>query len=224
MKKTARTTANIHAVVGSDESEVKRAAAELAAHLAPADAGDFGLEVIDGCGDNVEQSASRVRAAIEALQTLPFFGGKLVWLKNANCLGDSVIGRSAAVQTALEELGDTLEAGLPDGVTFLLSSSEVDKRRSFYKSLVKRADLQVIEKLDASRSGWEEEATEIVRGRAKGGRNRFRAEQHVAGATDAREEPDRGARGGCRLALLGLACLAMAFLRRKRRVARDAAC
>lgn len=165
--KSAASTSNIHAVVGSDESEVKRTASELAAQLTPPDAGDFGIEVIDGCGDNVEQTASRVRAAIEALQTLPFFGGKLVWLKNANCLGDTVIGRSATVQTALEELGEVLEAGLAPDVTFLISGTEVDKRRSFYKALSKRAELQVIDKLDASRSGWEEEATEMVRRRAK---------------------------------------------------------
>src|SRR4051794_39412247 len=165
--KAKTATASIHAVVGSDESEVKRVAAELAAKLTPPDAGDFGLEMIDGCGDNSDQSASRVRSAIEALQTLPFFGGKLVWLKNANCLGDSVIGRSAAVQTALEELGDVLNAGLAPDITFLLSATEVDKRRSFYKSLGKIAELQIIDKLDASRSGWEEEATEMVRGRAR---------------------------------------------------------
>ena len=164
--KTASAT-NLYAVVGSDESEVKRAAAELAAKLTPPDAGDFGLEVVDGCGDNAEQSAARVHAVIEALQTLPFFGGKLVWLKNANCLGDTVIGRSASVQSALEELGDVLEAGLAPDITLLISATEVDKRRSFYKALSKRAELEVIDKLDASRSGWEEEATEIVRGRAK---------------------------------------------------------
>jgi DNA polymerase III subunit delta len=167
VKKSTRSTANIHAVLGSDESEVKRVAAELAAQLAPADAGDFGVEVIDGCGDNAEQSASRVRAAIDAIQTLPFFGGKLVWLKNANCMGDSVIGRSATAQGALEELSSALDAGLPDGVTFLLSATEVDKRRSFYKSLQKRAELQLLDRLDASRSGWEEEASEIVRRKAK---------------------------------------------------------
>jgi DNA polymerase III subunit delta len=167
MKKSAAAQANIHAVVGSDESEVKRTAAELAAQLTPPDAGDFGLETIDGAGDNAEQSAARLRAAIEALQTLPFFGGKLVWLKNANCLGDTVIGRSAAVQGALEELGDLLEGGLAPDITFLLSATEVDKRRSFYKALSKRAELQVIDKLDSSRSGWEEEAGEIVRRKAK---------------------------------------------------------
>jgi DNA polymerase-3 subunit delta len=166
--KSAESESNIHAVVGSDESEVKRVAAELAAKLAPADAGEFGIEVIDACADNVDQAVSRIRSAIEALQTLPFFGGaKLVWFKNANCLADSVIGRSAAVQGALEELAEVFEAGLGEDVTFLVSATETDKRRSFYKTLAKRAEVQVIDRLDSSRAGWEEEATEIVRRKAK---------------------------------------------------------
>jgi DNA polymerase-3 subunit delta len=166
--KTAQSEANIHAIVGSDESEVKRAAAELAAKLAPPDAGEFGLEIIDASADNVDQAISRIRSAIESLQTLPFFGGgKLVWLKNANCLGDSVIGRSASVQSALDDLAELLEAGLGSDVTFLLSATEVDKRRSFYKTLSKRAEVQVIDRLDSSRAGWEEEATEIIGRRAQ---------------------------------------------------------
>jgi DNA polymerase-3 subunit delta len=72
--KTKSETANIHAVVGSDEAEVKHFAADLAQKLLPADAGDFGLEVIDGVADNSDQAAGRIRSAIEALQTLPFFG------------------------------------------------------------------------------------------------------------------------------------------------------
>ena len=172
--KPATSEANIHAIVGSDESEVKRVAAELAAKLTPAEAGEFGLEIIDACADNVDQAVSKIHLAIEALQTLPFFGGaKLVWFKNANCLADTVIGRSAAVQGALEELADLLEAGLAPDVTLLLSATETDKRRSFYKTLTKRAEVQVIDRLDASRAGWEEEATEIVRRRAKGRGLRF---------------------------------------------------
>ena len=52
--KAARKTAQIYAVVGSDESAVKAAASELAVELAPADAGDFGVETIDGCADNAD--------------------------------------------------------------------------------------------------------------------------------------------------------------------------
>jgi DNA polymerase III subunit delta len=166
--KSKPATANIHAVVGSDESEIKRVAAELAAKLTPPDAGDFGLEIIDGAADNAEQAAARVRSTIEALQTLPFMGGaKLVWLKNANFLGDDPKARSAAVQSALEELSEIISGDLGADVTFLLSAIEVDKRRSFYKTLGKRAEVQVFDKLDSSRSGWEEEATEVVRAHAR---------------------------------------------------------
>jgi DNA polymerase-3 subunit delta len=162
--KATRQSANVYAVVGSDESAVKTAAAELAAKLTPAEGGDFGLETIDGCADHADQAATRIRSAIEALQTLPFFGGgKLVWLKNANFLGDSKLGGSATVQEALAELSTALESDFGAGeVKFLLSAPEVDKRRSFYKALAKRAELQVFDKLDASRSGWEEAATDLV--------------------------------------------------------------
>jgi len=170
MPKTKAPTAaaNIYAVVGSDEAEVKRVAVELAQKLTPRDAGDFGLELIDGAADNAEQAAARIRSTIEALQTLPFFGStKVVWLKNANFLGDNAIGRAASVQSVLEELSDLLESGLGSELTFLVSATEVDKRRGFYKTLVKRAEIQVFDRLDSGRSGWEEEATEIVRRRAK---------------------------------------------------------
>jgi DNA polymerase III, delta subunit len=166
--KTKTSAANIYAVVGSDEAEVKRVATDFATKLTPPDSGDFGLEVIDGMVDNAEHAATRIRSTIEALQTLPFFGSaKLVWLKNANFLGDNPVGRTANVQAKLEELTDLINADLGPGVVLLISAIDVDKRRSFYKSLARVAELQVIDRLDATRSGWEEQATEIVRSRAQ---------------------------------------------------------
>ena len=169
-KTKSRTAASpkIYAVVGSDEAEVKHVAAELATRLNPPGAGDFGLEIIDGAADNADQAVARIRSAIEALQTLPFFGStKVVWLKNANFLGDDQKARSAAVQSALEELSELLERGIGSEFTFLISSTDVDKRRAFYRMLVKRAEVQVFDRLDSGRAGWEEEATEIVQQRAK---------------------------------------------------------
>jgi DNA polymerase-3 subunit delta len=166
--KTKTASANICAVLGSDEAEVKRVAAELASNLTPPGAGDFGLEVIDGVADNADQAEARVRSAIEALQTLPFFGSeKVVWLKNVNFLGDDQKSRSAAVQSALEELSELIDTGVGPGITLLLSATDVDKRRSFYKTLVKRAEVQVFDRLDSGRSGWEEEALEMVQQRAR---------------------------------------------------------
>src|SRR6478735_5194917 len=111
--KTKTSTANIRAIVGSDEARVKREAAELAQKLAPAEAGEFGLEIIDGAADNVDGAATAIRSTIAALQTLPFFGGgKLVWLKSVNFLSDDVRGKSVNVLEPLDELGDLLSTGL----------------------------------------------------------------------------------------------------------------
>ena len=166
--KTKAASANIYAVLGSDEGEVKRVAAELASNLTPADAGDFGLETIDGVADNADQAEARVKSTIEALQTLPFFGStKVVWLKNVNFLGDDQKARSAAVQSMLEELSELIDSGFGLGITLLMSATDVDKRRAFYKALLKRAEVQVFDRLDSGRSGWEEEALEMVQQRAK---------------------------------------------------------
>src|SRR6266702_3256943 len=125
-KKKAKTAAvKVYAVVGSDDVEVKHTAVELAEKLKPAEAGDFGLETIDGAADNADQAAARIRSTIEALRTLPFFGGeKVVWLKNANFLGDDQKARAAAVQAALEELAETIDGGFGSEIVFLISAIE----------------------------------------------------------------------------------------------------
>ena len=160
-------SANISAVLGSDESTVKAVARELAEKLTPPDAGEFGAEIIDGAADNANAAATRIHDTIAALQTLPFFGGKLVWLKNTNALADTPIGRSNGVLEALESLLALLSKGLPADVRFLLSATETDKRRTFYKGLTKLADTQIFDKLDSSRAGWEEEAAVLVEERAR---------------------------------------------------------
>jgi DNA polymerase-3 subunit delta len=164
----SKTTSAFHAVVGSDESEVKRTALELAGQLVSPDAGEFGRDIIDGAADNADQAVTRIHQAIEAVLTLPFFGGeKLVWLKNANFLADNVTGRSAGVLEALEKLSKTLASGLPENVKFLLSAPDIDKRRTFYKNLSKLGKVTVCDKLDSSRSGWEEEVAGVIRTRAR---------------------------------------------------------
>ena len=167
MPKPKAALKNITAVVGSDEGTVKAHARELADQLAPEDAGEFGVEIIDGAADNAATGAARIHDTIAALQTLPFFGGKLVWLKSANVLADTPIGRSNGVLEGLEALLELLKGGLAPDVRFLLSATETDKRRSFYKGLSKLADMHVFDKLDSSKNGWEEEAAAIVRARCR---------------------------------------------------------
>jgi DNA polymerase-3 subunit delta len=163
-KPIAKQLAQIHAVLGSDESEVKRAARDLATQLVPAEGGEFAQEIIDGTVGTTDEAVQRIHQTIEALLTFPFFGGeKLVWLKNASFLADSPAGKAAGTLEALEKLAETLAGGFPESTRFLLSAIDHDKRRSFYKGLSKVAKVSVFDKLDPSKTGWEEEAAQLVR-------------------------------------------------------------
>ncbi len=173
----SKAAAQICSVVGSDESEVKRVAREHADRMMPPEAGEFASDVIDGVADNADQAATRIHQTIEALLTFPFFGGeKLVWLKNANFLADTPTGRAAAVIEALEKLAETLSGGVPESTRFLLSAIDVDKRRSFYKGLAKLGKVEVFDKVDASKSGWEEAAGALASERAEACGLRFSGE------------------------------------------------
>ncbi|MCB1078748.1 MAG: hypothetical protein KDM64_13090, partial [Verrucomicrobiae bacterium] len=146
---------NIHAVLGTDEGRVSEVALALARKFAPPD-DEFGLEIVSGQADNSDQVTQIVRETIQAIQTLPFFGGgKVVWLQGVNFLGDTVTGRSETTLDAVGTLQEVLEAGVPPDVTLVLSASEVDKRRSFYKKLSALADVQVFDKVDISKDDWQ---------------------------------------------------------------------
>ena len=122
----AKIAPNLFAVLGNDEALVKEEALKLCNKLSAPDAGDFGNDVIDGVSENSGHAAQIINQTIQALQTMPFFGGeKVVWLKNANFLGDSITGKAGATLDALETLGDVLEAGVPEGVKFILGATEI---------------------------------------------------------------------------------------------------
>jgi DNA polymerase-3 subunit delta len=157
--KKATSSSPIWFVTGSEESEVKKQARTLAAELAPGD-DPFSTEIIDGAVATVDEALTRIGTATEALLTMPLFGGdKLVWLKNATFLADSVVGRSEAVAQAVQRLLDVLAAGLPDGMKFLFSAPEADKRRTAYKTLAKIARTSIHDKPDF---GWNATEADVV--------------------------------------------------------------
>jgi len=161
-------SANLWAWVGTDDLRVKEAALQKVRELTPPDAGEFGVEIIEGSADNADHAARIVRNTIEAIQTLPFFGGqKVVWLKNATFLADTQTGKAATTLGALEELSAVLAAGVPADVQFVLSAGEVDKRRSFFLGLKKLANLEVHDLIDTSKAGWEEQVSALVELRAE---------------------------------------------------------
>ncbi len=156
-KKSSAAAGNVFAFIGSDEARVKEAALQLVRKLTPPDAGDFGNDVIEGNADNAEHAGRICADVIQALQTLPFFGGgKVVWLKNASFLGDSGTGRANASVEGFENILSVIEAGLGPDVKFVLSASAIDKRRGAWKKLSKLAKVEVFDRPDTSKAGWEQ--------------------------------------------------------------------
>ena len=161
-------TASIYAVVGSDEAKIKLAARALAEKLTPPDAGEFGLEIVDGAVEGADMARAKLMETVQALLTLPFFGGgKLVWLKNATFFADSVTGRAESVLEAVESFVEELKKGLPPEIILLISAIDIDKRRSFYKSLGKLGQVQVIDKIETGRGNWEEQVEGLILAEAK---------------------------------------------------------
>lgn len=161
-------SSSLYFVTGNDEAEVRRVAQEKALELASEDAGAFGLETIEAANETVEASVNALEETCQALLTFPFLSsGKLVWLKNVTFLKDSPAGRSEAVQQALEKLLALLKEGLPQGITFLFSALESDKRRSFFKEFSKLATTTLCNQPDFGFQATEEDLVEWVFKRAR---------------------------------------------------------
>jgi DNA polymerase-3 subunit delta len=173
-KAKSATSTNVWAIVGTDELKVKEAALQLTRQLVPPEAGDFGLEVVDGAADNVDHAERIIYRVLEDLQTMPFFGGdKVVWLKSATFLADNVTGRSTRTLEGLEKLGKLLLEGLPENTKFILTATDVDKRRSFYNVLKKATNLEIFDVIDTSKQGWEGLVMRLVEDRAEEYEMRF---------------------------------------------------
>ena len=111
-------------VAGTDEGLVKERALELYRDLTGGVDDGFTHETIDGVADNSDKAYDICGSTIQALQTLPMFGGdKVVWLRNASFLADDVTGRSERTLSGVEALRAVLEAGLPAGVRAEASST-----------------------------------------------------------------------------------------------------
>ena len=168
LKTTPQKSDNFFAVVGSDEGLVREKALLLYNQLTGGLDDGFTHETIDGIADNSESAFEICSTTVQALLTLPMFGGdKVVWLRNANFLADNVTGRSQRTEAGVESLRATLERGIPHGVKFLLTAQGVDKRRGFWKFIEKAAAVQVHDRIDTSRDDWQDQVARLVTGRAK---------------------------------------------------------
>lgn len=167
-KPSSPNAGNFFAVIGSDEGLVREKALALYNQLTGGLDDGFTHETIDGIADNSDSAFEICSSTIQALQTIPMFGGdKVVWLRNANFLGDNVTGRSQRTEAGVESLRASLEHGLPNGVKFLLTAQGVDKRRAFWKFIEKSAEIQVCDRIDTSRDDWQDQVAALVNKRAR---------------------------------------------------------
>ena len=167
-KTSPQKSENFFAVVGSDEGLVREKALHLYNDLTGGVDDGFTHETIDGIADNSDSAFEICSTTVQALLTLPMFGGdKVVWLRNANFFADNVTGRSQRTEAGVESLRATLERGIPNGVKFLLTAQGIDKRRSFWKFIEKAADVQVHDRIDTSRDDWQDQVAALVTKRAR---------------------------------------------------------
>lgn len=142
MAKNTAEKNQVYLFFGEDSFLVDKEASGIIEKLKPSLDPAFGMERIDGAVNTVAEACDAVSKTVEALVTRGFCGGKLVWLKNASFLDRSVTGRSKAVKDKLEALSSLVSSGLPSGHVLLVSSLNVDKTTSFYKTLKKTGDVR----------------------------------------------------------------------------------
>lgn len=153
----------VYVVTGSDEGKVSEEASKLFEKLKPAGSDEFANEIIEGAADNAEHGFTIAAQVAEGLQTMGFFGGdKVVWLKSATFMGSDRTSEAERAKAGVENILETLKAGLPEGVIFLISATAIDKRRAFFKWLAKNAELRSYDKIDVSKEGWEDQVATLV--------------------------------------------------------------
>ncbi len=143
-------TSQVNVILGSDEARVKETALMLVRSLTPPDAGDFSNDIIDVTADNSEHAGT-----ICSNVCMDYLYRPDVAAKNANFLGESGAGRGQDAVNGFERIIDVIERGLGSDVRVVISTTSIDKRRSAYKRISKIANLEVFDKPDTSRSGWE---------------------------------------------------------------------
>ncbi len=133
---------SVYLIFGDDEYFVAEKATKLVDSLVPAADRDFGLEIVDGAVELVDDAKRATENCLSALLTLGMFGGtKVVWFKNVSFFTDNKTGKSERVKTVVGKLADIIKQGLPDGITLVVSATKVNKRYAFYKACKANGEL-----------------------------------------------------------------------------------
>jgi len=128
-------------VCGQDDFLVDRLGRERFEAMAAGVPDEFSREVISGFAANADEVGTAVRRFIEAVRTMPMFGGRhIVWFKDVNFLADSQTGKAEATLDLVAAMQEVLEKVDPAETSVLMTAAPVDRRRVFFKWCEKNAD------------------------------------------------------------------------------------
>ena len=145
-------------VCGDDDFAVKQRAKQIFAEWS-AELRGMDHEMIDASVGNSGEALAALGKLREALNTLPFFGGgKAVWLRDCNFLGEERTASSAAVTEALAALAEELKKFSWQNVRLLISAGKVDKRKAFYKTLEKIGTVESFSAWSPDDKDWADRA------------------------------------------------------------------
>ena len=145
-------------VCGEDDLSVKQRAKELFQQWT-GELGGMDHETIEANVGNSGDALIVIGRLREALLTLPFFGGgKVVWLRDCNFLGEDRTASSAAVTSGLAELAEELKEFSWQNVRLLISAGKVDKRKVFYKTLDKLGPVETFSAWSLDDKDWADRA------------------------------------------------------------------
>jgi len=160
----AKTDAPAALICGEDDFAVKQRAKELYQKWS-GELGGEDHEVIEATVSNSGDALKTIGRLREALQTLPFFGGgKAIWLRDCNYLGDDKTASSGAVTETLGELAQELKNFQWQNVRLLISAGKVDKRKTFYKTLEKIGRVESFDGWSINDKDWADQA-ELMAGK-----------------------------------------------------------
>ena len=159
----AAKTTSLALVCGDDDFAVKQRARQIFQAWS-AELGGMDHETIEAGVTNGGEALKVIGKLREALQTLPFFGGgKVVWLRDCNFLGEDRTASSAAVTEMLAELAEELKGFSWQNVRLLISAGKVDKRKVFYKTLDKIGSAENFSAWSADDKDWADRAQMAAR-------------------------------------------------------------
>ncbi len=156
------TTANLVLLCGDDDLAVKHKAKALFEQWCT-ESGGFDQERISGNASNSGEALAALGKLRESMQTLPFFGSKVIWFQNCNFLGTDRTSESAAVTESLASLADDFKTFKWDGVRLLITADAVDKRKSFFKAISKIGSTEEINGWSIDDRDWADRAEDSAR-------------------------------------------------------------